>query len=139
MAKLALFVRLDAKTGKEGEVEALLQSALALVSAEPGTASWFALKMAPHMYGIFDTFDNESGREAHLSGPVAKALTDRASELLSRPPVVEKVQILASLERGSPNMAAVASPAKNPSLPHAETVRSAPEVAKVGSQDAPGG
>jgi quinol monooxygenase YgiN len=96
MAKLALMVRLDAKTGKEAEVEALLRSALPIVAAEAGTRSWYALKMAPEIYGIFDTFDNEAGRDAHLAGRVAAALMDKASELLSRPPVIEKVEILAS-------------------------------------------
>ena len=67
MAKLALFVRLDAKTGKEREVEAL-QSILPLVSAEPGTRCWYALKMAPQMYGMLDTFDNESDRETRRRG-----------------------------------------------------------------------
>jgi quinol monooxygenase YgiN len=139
MAKLALFVRLDAKTGKEREVEALLQSVLPMVSAEPGTHSWCALKMAPQMYGMFDTFDNESDRETHLSGPVAKALTQRASELLSRPPVIERVQILGFLERGAPDLAAVPPPAKDPRAPETMVTAPAPEVPKVGSQDAPGG
>jgi quinol monooxygenase YgiN len=96
MAKLALFVRLDAKTGKEGEVDAFLRSALPLVAAEAGTRSWFALKMAPDIFGIFDTFDDETGRNAHLAGKVAAALMEKAGELLARPPVIEKVEILAA-------------------------------------------
>ena len=94
MAKFALLVRLDAKTGKEREVEAFLRSALPLVQAETGTRSWYALKMAPEIFGIFDTFDDEAGRNAHLSGKVAAALMEKASDLLSRPPVIEKIEIL---------------------------------------------
>jgi quinol monooxygenase YgiN len=94
MAKLALFVRLDVKPGKEAEVDAFLRSALPLVAAEPGTRSWFALKLAPSVFGIFDTFDDEAGRNAHLSGKVAAALMAKASELLAKPPVIEKVDIL---------------------------------------------
>jgi quinol monooxygenase YgiN len=96
MAKLALLARLDVKPGKEREVEELLRSALPLAVAEPGTRSWFALKMAPEIYGIFDTFDDEAGRNAHLSGKIAAALLEKSSELLSRPPVIEKVEILAA-------------------------------------------
>jgi quinol monooxygenase YgiN len=96
MAKLALLVRLEAKAGKEREVDAFLRSALPLVAAETGTRSWFALKMAPEIFGIFDTFDDEAGRNAHLSGKVAAALMEKASALLARPPVIEKVEILAA-------------------------------------------
>jgi quinol monooxygenase YgiN len=96
MAKLALFVRLDVKPGKEAEVDAFLRSALPLVAAEPATRSWFALKLAPSVFGIFDTFDDEAGRNAHLSGKVAAALMAKASELLAKPPVIEKVDILAA-------------------------------------------
>ncbi len=96
MAKLALLVRLDAKPGKEREVEAFLRSALPLVTEEPGTRSWFALKTAPQIFGIFDTFDDEAGRNAHLNGKVAAALMEKASELFARPPVIEKVEILAA-------------------------------------------
>jgi quinol monooxygenase YgiN len=96
MAKLALFVRLDAKPGKEQEVDAFLRSALPLVNAEPGTRSWYALKLAPAIFGIFDTFDDEAGRNAHLSGKVAAALMEKAGDLLAKPPVIEKVEILAA-------------------------------------------
>jgi quinol monooxygenase YgiN len=96
MAKLALFVRLDAKPGKEQEVDAFLRSALPLVNAEPGTRAWYALKLAPGIFGIFDTFDDEAGRNAHLSGKVAAALMEKAGDLLAKPPVIEKVEILAA-------------------------------------------
>jgi hypothetical protein len=139
MAKLALFVRLDAKTGKEREVEALLHSAQALVSGDCGIRAWFALEMAPQMYGIFDTFDNESDREAYLAGPVADILTRKASELLSRPPVVEKVQVLTSLERNTREVPAAPPSVNYSSPPEAQISQPAPEVPKVGSRDAPGG
>jgi quinol monooxygenase YgiN len=93
---VALFVRLEAKPGKESEVEKFLQSGLAIVQEEPATIAWFALKMGPSTYGIFDAFPDEAGREAHLSGRVAAALMAKASELLAQPPSIQKVDLLAS-------------------------------------------
>jgi quinol monooxygenase YgiN len=139
MAKFASLVRLDVKAGKEREVEALLQSALSLVSAEAGIRAWFALKIGPRVYGIFDAFDHESDLKAYLAGPVAKVLMQRTSELLSRPPMVEKVEILASLERNTPEFVAVPPSAKHSTPSATEINRPAPEVPKVGSRDAPGG
>jgi len=95
MSKLALFVRLESKPGKETELAQFLKSALPLVEAEPGTTTWFALKFGPSTFGIYDTFADESGRQAHLSGKVAAALMAKATELLAKPPVIEKVDILA--------------------------------------------
>ncbi|MGJ0509358.1 MAG: putative quinol monooxygenase [Methylocystis sp.] len=95
MAKTALYVHLEAKPGKETEVEAFLKGALPLVEAEPGTTTWFAMKMGPNSFGIFDTFNNEGDREAHLSGAVAKALMAKAPELLASPPDIHKIDILA--------------------------------------------
>lgn len=96
MDKLALMVRLDAKPGKEAELEALLRAGLPIVEQEPRTTTWFAMRLAPSIFGIFDTFPDEAGRRAHLAGKVAKALVDKAPELLQRPPVIEKVDVLAS-------------------------------------------
>ncbi|MFP5348314.1 MAG: putative quinol monooxygenase [Gammaproteobacteria bacterium] len=96
MDKLALMVRLDAKPGKEAELEALLRAGLPIVEQEPRTTTWFAMRLAPSIFGIFDTFPDEAGRRAHLAGKVAKALVDKAPELLQRPPVIEKVDLLAS-------------------------------------------
>jgi quinol monooxygenase YgiN len=93
---VALFVRLEAKPGKESEVEKFLHSGLAIVQEEPATIAWFALKMGPSTYGIFDAFPDEAGREAHLSGRVAAALMAKASELLAQPPSIQKVDLLAS-------------------------------------------
>jgi len=70
MTKLGLFVALEAKTGQEEHLAAFLRNALPLVEAEPKTASWFAIQLAPSKFGIFDTFLDEEGREAHLSGEV---------------------------------------------------------------------
>ena len=95
MANVALLVRLEAKSGKEAEVEAFLRGGLALVQEEPGTATWFAIRIGPSTFGIFDTFSDEAGRQAHLSGRVAAALMAKASELLAKPPVIEKVDVLA--------------------------------------------
>ncbi len=96
MTKLALYFQLEEKPGKEKEVEDFLKGALPLVEAEPGTETWFAMKMGPATFGIFDTFANESDREAHLNGAVAKALMTRASELFASPPGIHKIDILAN-------------------------------------------
>ena len=96
MVKLALLVRLEAKPGKEKELEALLTSSLPMAQNEPGTIHWYALRIGPSTYGIFDTFEKEEGRQAHLNGPIAAALVARAAELLSKPPVIEQVELLAA-------------------------------------------
>ena len=95
-AKLALFVRLEAKPGKEAEVEEFLRGGLALVQQEPGTRLWFGLRLSATTFGIFDTFANEAGRQAHLSGEVAKALMAKAPELFVQSPSIEKADILAA-------------------------------------------
>jgi len=95
MLKTGLLVRLEAKPGKEAEVAEFLRSALPLVQAEPATITWFALKLGPSTFGIFDAFPDDAGRQAHLTGKVAAALMARASELFSKPPVIEKADILA--------------------------------------------
>lgn len=105
-AKLALFVRLEAKPGKEAEVEKFLRSGLELVQQEPGTTLWFGLRLSAATFGIFDTFANEAGRQAHLSGEVAKALMAKAPELFAQPPSIEKAEILAAKLSGSANKAA---------------------------------
>jgi quinol monooxygenase YgiN len=93
--RLALLALLEAKAGKEKELEDFLKSALPLARQEPETTSWYALKLGPGRFGIFDTFPNEDGRNAHLSGPIAKALMAKADELLAKPPQIEKVELLA--------------------------------------------
>jgi quinol monooxygenase YgiN len=95
MVKYALLARVEAKSGKEADVENFLKSALPLAQAEPGTRSWFAWKIDAKTFGIFDTFDDEAGREAHLGGEIAKALMANAATLLAKPPVIEKLEILA--------------------------------------------
>jgi len=96
MVKTALFVRLEAKSGKEAEVEDFLRGGLAIVMEEPATIAWFAIRLGPSAFGIFDAFPDEAGRQAHLSGRVAAALMAKASELLAQPPVIEKVEVLAA-------------------------------------------
>lgn len=95
MTKLGLFVALEAKAGQEEQLATFLRNALPLVEAEPKTAAWFAIQLAPSKFGIFDTFSDEDGREAHLSGEVARALMGRASDLLATAPSIEKLEILA--------------------------------------------
>ena len=94
MVKKALYVRLDAKPGLESEVEAFLASALPLVEAEPETKAWFAIRMGPATFGIFDAFPDDAGRDAHLAGKVADALKARAAELFSTPPEIEKIDVI---------------------------------------------
>ena len=95
MVKTALYVRLEAKPGKEKDVENFLLSGLAIVEDEPATTAWFAIRMSPSTFGIFDAFPDEAGRQAHLSGRVAQALGAKASELLAQPPKIEKIDVLA--------------------------------------------
>lgn len=96
MVKVALFVRLEAKPGKEKEVESFLLSGLPLVMEEPATTAWFGIRLGPTTFGIFDAFPDDAGREAHLSGKVAAALMEKAGELFSEPPTIEKVEVLAA-------------------------------------------
>ena len=95
MEKFAILARLEAKPGKEKEVLEFLKSALPLAEGEPGTIRWYALQIGPSTFGIFDTFETEEGREAHLNGPIAAALMANASSLLAKDPVIEKVDLLA--------------------------------------------
>jgi quinol monooxygenase YgiN len=95
MDKKALFVRVEAKPGKEAEVAKFIESALPLVRAEQQTTAWFGIRLGASSFGIFDAFPDESAREAHLHGKVAEALMAKASELFSRPPSIEKVDVLA--------------------------------------------
>lgn len=96
MAKLALYVPLKAKPGKEGEAATFLRSALPLVQEEAGTLNWYAVESAPGQYAIFDTFDTEEDRQTHLGGKVAAALMERASELFSESPQIHKLTVLAA-------------------------------------------
>ena len=93
--KKALFVRLEAKPGKETAVMAFLKGGLPIVEQEPATISWYALQLGPSTFGIFDTFPDEAGRQAHLTGKVAAALMAQAADLFSVPPSIEKVDLLA--------------------------------------------
>lgn len=96
MVTLGLFVPLEAKPGKEKEVEEFLKNGLALVNQEPATIAWFAVRMGPNKFGIFDVFPDESGRQAHLSGKVAEALMAKAPELLASPPDIREIEVIAA-------------------------------------------
>ena len=96
MVKVALFVRLEAKPGKEKEVESFLVSGLPIVNEEPATTAWFGIRLGPSTFGIFDAFPDEAGRQAHLSGKVAAALMAKAGELFSEPPSIENADVLAA-------------------------------------------
>ena len=92
--KLALFVRLEAKPGKENDVARFLQQGVEMAKQEPTTLQWFSLRLGPSTFGVFDMFAHEDGRQTHLTGPIAKALFAKAPELFSKPPTIEPIEIL---------------------------------------------
>jgi quinol monooxygenase YgiN len=94
--RAALLVRLEAKPGKEAAVAKFLEGGLPIVEQEPATVTWYAIKLGPSSFGIFDTFPDDAGRQAHLAGRVAAALMAQAPELLATPPVIEKIEVLAA-------------------------------------------
>jgi quinol monooxygenase YgiN len=96
MVTVGLLVRLVAKAGKEAEVAGFLEGGLSLVEQEPATIAWFAIRLGPSEFGIFDAFPDDAGRQAHLAGRVAEALMAQAPELLEQPPVIEPVDVLAA-------------------------------------------
>lgn len=93
--KVALLVRLEATPGREKDVENFLNAGLSLVEQEPETTTWFAFRLGPSTFGIFDTFADEAGRQAHLSGRIATGLQANAN-LFAKPPAIEKVEIVAA-------------------------------------------
>jgi quinol monooxygenase YgiN len=93
---VGLLARLEAKPGKEKDLETFLKGALPLAQQEAFTNRWYAIKLAPNVFGIFDTFADDAGRQEHLSGPIAAALMAKASELLTKPPQIDKIDILAN-------------------------------------------
>lgn len=96
MVKVGLYVQLEAKAGKEDEVEQFLKSGLSIVQGEPNTVAWFAIRLGPTTFGIFDAFPDENGRQQHLSGQVAAALMEKSAELFSSLPIIKKVDVIAS-------------------------------------------
>jgi quinol monooxygenase YgiN len=96
MVKVGLFVRLEARPEKAKELEAFVTGALPLAQDEPGTKAWFAVKLAPTTFAIFDVFEDEAGRTAHLTGRIASALMAKAGELLATPPTIERHDVLAA-------------------------------------------
>jgi len=97
MVKKAIFAKLEAKPGKEKDVETLLKKGLEIVQAEePDTVTWYALKLGPSTYGIFDTFTDDAGRQAHLNGKVAAALMEEAPNLLAKAPQIDMVEVIVS-------------------------------------------
>ncbi len=101
MDKFALWAQLEAKPGKEQEVEEFLKSAQPMAVKESGTTTWYALKIGPSQYGIFDTFADEKAREAHMNGEIAKALFSKAKELFTKEPEIDKPTILAAKAPGA--------------------------------------
>jgi quinol monooxygenase YgiN len=95
MAKQAIWVMLKAKPGKEAEIEAFLKQGAAMSKEEPQTITWYGVKIDSSTYGVFDTFDDEAGRDAHMQGDIARALKASASELFSNEIRIETMEILA--------------------------------------------
>ena len=95
MTQHALYVQLEAKPGMEQEVAAFLSSARPMVDEEPGTTAWFAVKMGPRSFGIFDAFANERGRDAHLQGKLAKQLMAKAPQLFANEPEIHRLDVIA--------------------------------------------
>lgn len=102
MGTLALFVRLEARPGKEEEIEHFLVGGLPFVMNEPGTTAWFGLRLGPATFGIFATFPDELGRQEHLSSKMATTLMAKTGELFSQPPSIEKVDVFAEKLPGNP-------------------------------------
>lgn len=96
MAKQAIWVMLKAKPGKESEVEAFLKQGATMSHNEPRTVTWYGVRMGPGTYGVFDTFNDEAGRDAHMQGDIAKALMSKAPDLFSNDLKIETMEILAS-------------------------------------------
>ena len=94
MIQYALFARLEAKPGKEAEVQKFLEAGLAMARDEKTTPIWFALRLSPTTFGVFDAFEDEAGRKAHLTGPIAQALMANAPELFAQPPAIEPIEVL---------------------------------------------
>ena len=94
MVKLAYFARFEAKSGKEEAVQKFLDMALDMAKKEPTTINWYALRLSPTTFGVFDTFKDEDGRQKHLNGPIGQALMAKAPELFSSPPSIEPVEVL---------------------------------------------
>ena len=96
MTKLAFLARFEAKPGKEEEVAKFLEIALDMAKKEPTTINWYALRLSPTTFGVFDTFNDEAGRQKHLNGPIGQALMAKAPELFSSPPAIDPVEVLGS-------------------------------------------
>ena len=96
MVRVGLYVLLEARPGKETELQKFLEGGLPLANAEPATTVWFALKLGPSTFAIFDAFPDDAGRQAHLTGKIAAALMEKAPELLAKPPDIQKLDVLAA-------------------------------------------
>jgi len=105
MLTVGFFVRLEAKIGKEKELAAFMKQALQLANQETTTPLWFALRLGPTTFGVFDAFHDEAGRQTHFDGPIRKALIAHAQDLLAAPPSIEKTEVLgAKIARGTGNI-----------------------------------
>jgi quinol monooxygenase YgiN len=96
MIKLAFVARFEAKPGKEEEVAKFLEGARDMAKKEPTTINWYAFRLSHSTFGVFDTFNDEEGRQKHLTGPIGQALMAKAPDLFSSPPSIEPVDLLGS-------------------------------------------
>ena len=101
MIKHSLFVRLEARPGKEDDVAAFLQAGLRMAQEEETTPIWFALRLAPGTFGVFDAFHDQQGVKNHLEGPIAQALMAKADELFTKPPSIERIDVLGLKNTGA--------------------------------------
>lgn len=105
MPRLAIWVQLEAKKGKEQEVAEFLKVGAQLAEKEPRTHSWYGVQLGPSKFGVFDTFADEDGRNAHLTGEIAKALFAKAEELFAKPPEIHKLEVVAAKKVGAAHAA----------------------------------
>lgn len=96
MVTVGLLVTVKAKPGREDDVASFLEGALPLAQQENDTTAWFAIKIDDSTFGVFDVFPSDEGRQAHLNGPIAAALMEQAEDLLSEPPDIKPIDVLAA-------------------------------------------
>lgn len=101
MPKLAIWAEMEAKPGKEQEVANFLKSAQSMAEREQGTITWYAMRLGPSKFGIFDTFSDEKGRDAHINGEIAKSLFTKSKELFTKDPEIHKMDLLAAKVPGA--------------------------------------
>jgi quinol monooxygenase YgiN len=93
--KLGVLARLEAKGGQSEALAAFLEKGREIAAAEEGTVTWYAFRLGENSFGIFDTFEDESGREAHINGEIPQALAQVGPDLLAADPDIQLVEVIA--------------------------------------------